>query len=195
MRKIKIRNFWTAAQTITKPLLAVFLFIGGIILNMGNYHLNDDAQLNQKIICNLGALVMLGWFVNILSSMFFTRSETEKLAENIFNRLYSIVNQQIIRSRGDGVKLTTNEQIIISQINDVIYTLEEFYDIDEYRDELFGRYKELLIRDYGVDFVAKNFTPPSTFQNAETQIVYDTLHSWKDSAIIAASGSQPPPQS
>jgi hypothetical protein len=84
MRKIKIRNFWTAAQTITKPLLAVFLFIGGIILNMGNYHLNDDAQLNQKIICNLGALVMLGWFVNILSSMFFTRSETEKISRKHF---------------------------------------------------------------------------------------------------------------
>lgn len=193
MRKNKIQKFWAAAQNATRPLLAIFLLVGGIILNFGNFYLNDPVQINQKMICNIGSLIMLGWFVNIISSMFFQRSETEKLAENVFNRLYSIVNQQIIRSRGEKVKLTTNEQIIISQINDVIYALEEFYDIDEYREELFGRYKELLISDYGVDFVAMNFTPPSVFENAETQIVYDTLHGWKDGAIIAASGSQPPP--
>lgn len=192
MRRNNNRKTWTILINIGKYLLVIFLFVGGVVLNIGSFYLNDPKEIGQKIICNLGSIIMLGWFVNLLTAMFFQRSETEKLAERVFDRLYSIVSQQITKAKLDKAKLSSNEAIILSHINEIIYSLEEFYDIDEYRDELFGRYRELLIRDFGQDIIALNITPPSTFENPETQIIYSTLHDWKDTKIMAASGSGVP---
>lgn len=173
------------AFVTSQIVLCVFFLLCTIIGTVKTFTFTEDTAVWEKVSFTLLAMGGLGLLINFLTTMYFGENKRKELAENAYDRIYTTVNQLLVKSEAEP--LLTSEYVVLSQLIDILAWLSKYCDLN--LDVINNRFER--IRNNPPKYQVTN--PNQTLYGAVQ--VYDhflTSHQYPPRLADSGSGAIPP---